>query len=161
IDHSGRRLRVETSEGAVTADAAIITVPSDLIAAEKPAFAPALPDKIKAAGGLPLGLDDKLFLSLSGAEEFEKESRLLGRTDRTATGVYHLRPFGGPQIEAYFGGQLADELETAGAAAFHDFATAELTALLGSDFARRIKPIRMHLWRADPFAHGSYSHARP
>ena len=31
---------------------------------------------------LPLGLDDKLFLSLEDAGEFEKDSRLFGRTDR-------------------------------------------------------------------------------
>src|SRR3984893_16192394 len=50
-----------------------------------------------------------------------KESRLFGRTDRSGTGVYHFRPFGRPQIEAYFGGPLAAELEAAGEAAFADF----------------------------------------
>ena len=52
--------------------------------------------------GLPLGLADKLFLSLDGAEEFEQDSRLFGRTDRAATGSYHLRPFGRPLIEVLF-----------------------------------------------------------
>ena len=61
--------------------------------------------------GLPLGLADKLFLALDGAEEFDKDSRLVGRTDSAATATYHMRPFGRPQIEAYFAGSLADELE--------------------------------------------------
>ena len=160
IDRSGPRLRIETAKGIITADQAIIAVPTAALADEQ-FFAPAIPEKIEAARALPLGLDDKLFLSLDQAEEFEPESRLFGRTDRTGTGAYHLRPFGRPQIEAYFGGTLARELEAAGEAAFFDFASGELTALLGSDFAKRIKPIRVHRWGADPFARGSYSFARP
>jgi monoamine oxidase len=161
IDHSGRRLRVDMAEGTVSADAAIITLPSALLAEETLSFIPPLPEKIAAASGLPLGLADKLFLSLSDAAEFDKESRLFGRTDRSGTGVYHFRPFGRPQIEAYFGGPLAAELEAAGEAAFADFAVTELVGLLGSDFARRVKPLDLHRWGSDPFARGSYSHALP
>ena len=51
------------------------------------AFTPALPAKIAAAEALPLGLDDKLFLSLDEAEEFDKDVRMFGRTDRAATAV--------------------------------------------------------------------------
>ena len=40
-------------------------------------------------------------------------------------------------------------------------ATAELVALLGSDFARRLKPVALHRWGVDPFSRGSYSYARP
>jgi monoamine oxidase len=161
VDHSDRRLRVETANGVVTADAAIVTLPSALIAEGTLAFTPALPEKIQAAAGLPLGHADKLFLSLSDAAEFDKDSRLFGRTDRSRTGVYHFRPFGRPQIEAYFGGPLAAELEAGGERAFFDFALAELTALLGSTFARRINPLRLHPWGVDPFSRGSYSYALP
>jgi monoamine oxidase len=162
IDHNGRRrLRVDMAEGTVTADAVIITVPSRLLADEMLSFSPPVPEKIAAAAGLPLGLDDKLFLSLSEASEFEMESRLFGRTDRSSTGVYHFRPFGRPLIEAYFGGSLAAELEAAGEAAFADFAITELVGLLGSNFARRVKLVALHRWGSDPFARGSYSHALP
>ncbi|MGB6999114.1 MAG: FAD-dependent oxidoreductase, partial [Pseudolabrys sp.] len=88
-------------------------------------------------------------------------TRLFGATDRTATATYHLRPFGRPQIEVYFGGSLAAELEAAGERAFFDFALSELTRLLGSAFAQRVKPIHVHRWGSDPFARGSYSYARP
>jgi monoamine oxidase len=161
IDHSARRLRIDTASGAISADAAIISLPSALLAEETLSFVPPLPEKITAAAGLPLGLADKLFLSLSGADEFDRESRLFGRTDRRATGVYHFRPFGRPRIEAYFGGSLAAELEGAGEAAFADFAVAELVGLLGGDFARRLKPLALHRWGHDPFARGSYSYALP
>jgi monoamine oxidase len=161
IDHSARRLRVETDFGAITADAAIVAVPSALLAEETLRFVPALPEKIEAAAGLPLGLADKMFLSLADADEFQKESRLFGRTDRSGTGVYHFRPFGRGQIEAYFGGRLAAELEAGGDAAFLDFAVAELVGLLGSNFARRVRLLHIHRWGVDPFARGSYSYAFP
>ena len=154
IDHRGHRLRVDMADGTVTAEAVIITLPSALLADETLSIIPPLPEKIAAAAGLPLGLADKLFFSLSDAAEFDKESRLFGRTDRSGTGVYHFRPFGRPQVEAYFGGRLAAELEAAGEAAFVDFAVAELAGLLGSDFARRVKPLGLHRWGSDPFARG-------
>ena len=161
IDHQGKRLKIETQRGIIAADQAIVTLPTALLADAEQLFAPALPEKTQAARGLPLGLADKLFLSLEGAEEFEKDSRLFGATDRSATATYHLRPFGRPQIEAYFGGRLAAELEAGGASAFFDFAVSELTRQLGSDFARRVTPIHWHHWGADPFARGSYSYALP
>jgi monoamine oxidase len=160
VDRSALRLRIDTAMGVIAADQAIIAVPTSTLTDEK-FFTPVLPDKVGAALGLPLGLDDKLFLSLDHAEEFEKDSRLFGRIDRTGTGAYHLRPFGRPHIEAYFGGTLAHDLEAAGDAAFFDFAAGELTGLLGSDFAKRIKLIRVHRWGADPFARGAYSFALP
>jgi monoamine oxidase len=161
IDHRGKRLGIETSKGAIAADRVIVTIPTAVLAAERIVFTPALPEKIAAARGLPLGLADKLFLSLDGAEEFEKETRLFGRTDRQGTGGYHLRPFGRPLIEAYFAGGLAAELEANGDGAFFDFAVSELVGLFGGDFARRLKPIQVHRWAHDPYALGSYSFALP
>jgi monoamine oxidase len=161
IDHSGQRLKIETTKGAIAADRAIITLPTTVFAENEGLFVPALPEKTQAARGLPLGLNDKLFLSLDRAEEFERDTRLFGATDRSAIAAYHLRPFGRPQIEVYFGGQLASELEAEGERAFFDFAVSELTALLGSAFAHRVKPIHIHRWGADPFARGSYSYALP
>ncbi len=161
IDHHGKRLKIETPQGGITADQVIVTLPTALLAEAEQLFAPSLPQKMQAARGLPLGLADKLFLSLADAEEFEKDSRLFGATDRTATATYHLRPFGRPQIEVFFGGHLAAELEVDGESAFFDFAVSELTRQLGNAFARRIAPIYMHRWGADPFARGSYSYALP
>lgn len=161
IDHTGKRLAIETAKGAIAADVAIVALPSAIIAEQRVMFSPRLPEKVDAAAGLPLGLADKLFLSLDSAEEFDKDSRLFGRTDRGGTAAYHFRPFGGGYIEAYFGGDCADGLEAAGEGAFFDFARSELVALFGSNFGKRIKPLRVHGWRTDPFARGSYSFALP
>jgi monoamine oxidase len=160
IDHSGKATKIATTQGTITAEQVIVTLPTPHIA-EESLFAPALPAKAEAAAGLPLGLADKLFLALDGAEEFEIESRLFGRTDSAATGVYHFRPFGRPMIECYFGGENARALEGEGPRGFADFALRELTGLLGSDFARRVKPILAHGWASDAFARGSYSFALP
>jgi monoamine oxidase len=161
IDHRGKRLKIETAKGVITAGRAIVTLPTTVLAEKEFLFSPALPEKTAAARGLPLGLDDKLFMSLENAEEFEDGSQSFGRTDRAGTAAYYFRPFGRPMIEAYFGGHCASVLEEGGERAFFDFAVSELTGLFGSDFARRIKPLCHHSWGADPFARGSYSYAVP
>ena len=161
VDHSGKRLRIETAKGVFTADRAIVSVPTTILAAEEIEFTPALPQKTEAAAGLPLGLNDKLFLSLEHAEEFGHDVRLFGHTDRAATAVYQFRPFGRPLIEVYFGGRLPKELESEGDDGFFRFAVSELTHLFGNDFAKRVKLNRIHRWGVDPFARGSYSFALP
>jgi monoamine oxidase len=161
IDRSSARLRIETSKGGVAAAQAIVALPTTIIAKNENLFAPGLPDKTAAARGLPLGLADKLFLALDRADEFAADSRLYGATDVTETATYHMRPFGRPVIEAYFGGRNAWALEKGGERAFFDFAVGQLTGLLGGDFAKRLKPLGIHLWGADPFSLGSYSYAPP
>ncbi len=161
IDHSGKRLRIDTAKGTIAADAAIVTLPSTVLADAEDLFWPALPEKANAARGLPLGLADKLFMALADADEFEPNSRVFGHTDRVATASYQIRPFGRPMIEGYFGGSHAAALEAGGERAFYDFALSELTGLFGNDFARRLSQIKLHCWGADPFARGSYSYALP
>jgi monoamine oxidase len=161
IDRSNKRLRIETAKGAISADQAIVTLPTTVLAAMEEFFAPALPDKIEAARNLPLGLDDKLFIALDRPEEFEKESRLFGVKNDSRTAAYHIRPFGRPMIEAFFGGSNARELERAGEGAFFDFAVGQLTGQFGNNFAKRIRPLCVHRWGADPFARGAYSYAVP
>ncbi len=161
IDHSGPTIRLDTASGAIEAEQAIVALPSALIAEEAVVFFPALPGKVEAAQELPLGLADKLYLSLENAEEFESDGRVFGRTDCTATGAYHIRAFGRPIIEGYFGGALAEELEAGGEPAFFDFASKELAGVFGAAFAKRLRPLAHHGWRRDPFARGSYSYAKP
>jgi monoamine oxidase len=161
IDHRRKRLRIETENGVIAADQVIVTVPTTLLAAERIAFTPALPQKTQAAQGLPLGLNNKLFMALAGADEFDTDVRVFGHTDRAATAAYQLKPLGRPMIEAYFGGKLAGELEAGGDGAFFDFAVAELVGVFGSAFAGRLKPIGVHRWGHDPLSLGSYSYARP
>jgi monoamine oxidase len=161
IDHSGQRVRIETSQGTLSAARVIVTVPTNLIADEVIRFHPALPAKVDAARGLPLGLADKVTLALDQPEALPRDGNLRGATMRTAMGGYHLRPFGQACIEGFFGGRFAQELEDAGDGALAAQAIDEIVALLGSDYRRRLKPLAESRWAHDPFARGSYSHALP
>jgi monoamine oxidase len=161
IDHSGKRLRIETSLGTLTADKVIVTVPTNLIADEAIRFFPALPAKIDAAAGLPLGLADKVTLLLAEPEALPKEGNLRGATMRTEMGTYHIRPFGQPCIEGFFGGRYAQALEDAGDGAIAAASIDEIVSFLGNDFRRKLRPLCESRWAHDPFARGSYSHALP
>jgi monoamine oxidase len=161
VDHSGKRLRIETSLGTLTADKAIITVPTNLIAQQTIRFHPALPAKIDAAAGLPLGLADKVMLALEEPNDLPKDGNLRAATMRTEMGTYHLRPFGQPCIEGFFGGRFARELEDEGDGAIAAHGIDEIVSFLGNDYRRKLKPLKESRWAHDPFARGSYSHALP
>jgi monoamine oxidase len=161
IDHSGPQVRIETPHGDLRGCAAVITVPTDVLCAGDLRFDPALPDKIAAAEVLPLGLADKVYLGLDRAGEFPKDSHLYGALDSVRTASYHVRPFGRPLIEVYFGGRFARELEAEGEAAFASFAIGQLASLLGEGMRKRLHPIAATAWGRDPYARGSYSHAMP
>ena len=161
IDHGGHGVAVQTTRGILRARGAIVTLPSDILAERADLFSPALPEKSAAAAGLPLGLADKLYLTLPDAATFERDTRAFGRIDTIDTAAYHFLPLGRPIIEAYFGGDLAESLERGGTAAFLDFARAELAGLFGAEFGAAVQPLASTAWRQDPWAKGSYSYARP
>jgi monoamine oxidase len=161
IDHSKKRLRLETSLGQLAADKVIVTVPTNLIADQAVRFFPTLPEKVDAAAGLPLGVADKVTLALDDAEALPKEGNLRGATMRTKMGTYHLRPFGQPCIEGFFGGRFATELEATGEGAIAAQSIDEIAGFLGNEFRRKLRPLKESRWASDPFARGSYSHALP
>jgi monoamine oxidase len=161
IDHSGPRLKIETSKGTMTARAVIVTVPPSLLLAGTLRFKPDLPGKLEAAEGLPLGTANKLFIAIDEPGDLPVDGHLFGRIDRAGTASYHLRPFGRPLIEAYFGGALARDLEKAGPAAFFAFACDELAFLFGEAIRRRLHFVLATSWAQDPLSRGSYSYARP
>jgi monoamine oxidase len=161
IDHSGKRVRIETSQGTLTARKVIVTVPTNLIADEAVRFHPPLPAKLDAARGLPLGLADKVTLALDDPEALPREGNLRAAAMRTAMGTYHLRPFGQPCIEGFFGGRFARELEDAGDGALAAASIDEIASFLGNDYRGKLKPLAESRWAHDPFARGSYSHALP
>ena len=156
-----RHVTLETDRGPIAARAAIVTVPTAVLARGDIRFGPAAEDHLHAAAGLPLGLADKVFLTIADPEAVPPESHLLGRLDRAATGSHYIRPFGRPVIETFLGGAHAQALEDAGEAAAVAFAIEELRNLLGADFARGLAPIGVTRWAREPTIGGSYSHALP
>jgi monoamine oxidase len=161
IDHGATLIRITTTRGTLSARAVIVAVPTPLVAACRPSFDPPLPRKQAAAEGLPLGLADKVFLALDRVDDLAVEGHLFGEPHRTATGSYHLRPFGRPYIEAFLGGRHAAGLEREGPGGATAFAVDELVNLMGSAFRARLSPIVETTWASDPWSLGSYSHALP
>jgi len=161
INHGGRRVRVETSRGALEARAVIVALSTNVIAQGGIRFSPDLPAKREACAQLPLGYANKVFLAVDGADDLPANARQFGATDRRDTGAYHFRPFDRPLIEGYFGGALARDLEAGGVEAMAAFAIDELVGAQGSRWRGRLRPLCASAWASDPFALGSYSHALP
>ena len=157
----GADLVLGTPRGPIHARAAIVAVSTAVLARGHIRFAPAIDEHLQAASRLPLGLADKVYLSLADPSAVPPESHLLGRVDRAATGSYYLRPFGLPVIECYLGGACARELETLGSQAAYAFVIEELKGLLGTEFARGLRPLTATRWAQEPTIGGSYSHALP
>lgn len=158
IEHAGERVRVTTPQGTLTTRAVVVAVPPGVMANGTLRFSPALPDKLEAAAHLPLGVADKMFLSVDGGDDLPAETRLYGATDRVETGSYTLRPFGRPVIDGYFGGKFARELENHGPGAFTAFAIEQICAALGNDMRKRLHPIAESAWARDSWSLGAYSY---
>ena len=165
IDHRGRGIVIDCARGRVQARKVITTVSTNILAAQAVEFDPLLPAKLDAASGLPLGLANKLFFSFTGrVDDLDPEGDifLVGSTTRLQTMNYQARPFGRPIIQCFFGGEFAAGLERdGGLPAMAAFASDELAALRGNAIRRELTPLAASSWRADPFACGSYSYARP
>lgn len=163
VDWSGPGVVVATSAGRLHCRASVLTVPVPLLLDGAIRFMPALPTaKLEAAAGLAMGRVTKLWLAVDGHPfDLDADRQVLGTPCQVRTAIYHLRPFGRPQVEAYWGGAVAADLERAGIAAMADFALAELVRLFGSALRRSIRPLLASSWAGDPFARGAYSYARP
>lgn len=161
VRHDGPRVMLETPLGDLSARAVIVSAPTAILAQGGLRFMPALPDKLDAAAGLPLGLADKVFLRLDEPEMFPPETQVYGDPHSTATGAYHLRPLHKPVIEVFLGGAHARALEGQGPGAAAAFAIDELVGIYGADVRAKLHVLAETHWAGDPFAGGSYSHALP
>jgi monoamine oxidase len=161
IDHSGARVKVETTQGTIEAKAVIVTLPTSLLAAEAVRFFPSLPEKIDAAQALPLGLADKIFFEIIGETGLPKDGHAFGTTDRVETISFDIRPRGLPLIEGFVGGAFARDLEKQGAKAQEAEARAQFVNAFGADISKCLRFLDSTTWDLDPFSRGAYSHALP
>lgn len=160
IDHSGRRVKLETRRGMIEARAAIVCAPTPIIADGTIGFDPALPDKQAAAAGLPLGLANKIFFSIDGGFA-HPGGHFYGATDRAEAISFDVFPRGRSLLTGFVGGAFAQELEKGGPAAAEAEARRQIASMLGADAAKALRFLRATAWRSDPFARGAYSCALP
>ena len=162
VDHRGRTIRLETARGPIRARRVIVTVPTSILAEERLCFDPPLAEKAAAAAGLPLGVDNKLFIALDRrAPEIGPDGFLVGSTTKRETMSYQIRPLGRPAVYCFFGGRFAAALEREGEAAMFAFAADELAGLLGAGIRTRLGPLAATAWLGDPWSRGSYSYGLP
>jgi monoamine oxidase len=152
-------VRVETDDGVIEAERVVVTVPTSML--HRIRFDPSIEGLFETAEQLPLGVADKLFLALEEPEEFPHGAHLLGNPRSAETGSYFIRPMGIPVIEGFFGGPGARALEELGDEDAAAVAADELAQLLGSGIRKRLTPIALSRWAAEPWVEGSYSHALP
>jgi monoamine oxidase len=161
IDWSGERVRVESSAGTLAARAAIVTLPTSVLATGTIQFTPALPAAWReAVENLPLGVANKVFFQLApGSFEPGDARHFIGRADTSRTCSYLLFPARQPLLCAYFGGDLSKELEARGQ--LEQFAREELRGIFGVRLSAQLGAARSTAWGGDPCSLGSYSAARP
>lgn len=160
IDTSAKALRIDTARGSFTADAAIVTVSTNVLASGAIRI-PGHDPIFHAAAQVPLGQADKLFLALDHGDEIPANAHLLGNPRAAVTGTYTLRPFGQPVIEVMFGGDGAVEMARRGLDGAAAFAIDELCALMGSEWRSRLRLLVGSCWAWTDHILGGYSHALP
>lgn len=150
--------------GRLRARAAIVTLPSSLIAAESLRFDPPLPEAVmQAARDLPLGQVAKVaFRGVAALDlpDFASIDRQVEPSEPLV--AMTARPFGRDLLACYIGGDAAATLEAAGDAALEDFMRAEVARRFGAQAAAALAahPIVTD-WLRDPLARGVYSYAKP
>jgi monoamine oxidase len=161
IDWSGRRVRVQTARGTLECRAVVITVPTSVLAAGRPRFAPELPPEYgEAFDKLPLGAANKAFARVKpGAMPLEGTQHVIASFNTRRTASVTVRPAGHELLQLYFGGNYSRELEAQGA--LEDAAREHLGNLFGSGLARSIEQVAATAWYGDPWSRGSYSVALP
>ena len=161
VDHSGALIHIETNRGAVETKSVIVCAPTPVIAREHLRFAPALPEAVELAGGLPLGTVDKIFVGVDEGALPPGEGRIFDRDITLKHPSYDARPMGRPVIEAFIAGPLAAALEAEGARDAAAFVIDDLVGLLGEGARAKLHVLAVSDWGRDPLSLGSYSYARP
>ena len=158
---AGKAVALTTPLGVAHASAAIVTVSTAVLASGAIDLPPDLEPWRRAAEGLPLGRNEKLFFELADPDVFAPESHVLGNPRDARAGSYSIRPFGRPAIECFLGGAGARIVAEDGLVAGFAHATEELAALFGAKALRSLRPLAGSNWTRTGWIGGGYSHALP
>jgi monoamine oxidase len=163
IDWEGVGVRVETPDGAITARAAIITVPVGVLQQGAIRFHPALPEPTQAGiNGLAMGAFTKIALRFDG-ERFglRAATDLFESEGERALFDFECWPFDRNLTITYVGGDHARDIVRRGEAEAIAAALESFACVVGNDAKRHFIAGKLHAWSEDRFSHGAYSHALP
>lgn len=165
IDWSGRRVKLETAKGTLTARTIILAVPINVLIAGGIRFTPALPEKLVSAfHDCPMGVSEKFAILLDrpieGLGHVYGDVIDLSEAARRPFNM-HVNPFGRPLLVSHMGGSNGRELERAGEEAVKELATEAMVQAFGGAIGKRVVKTLLTHWASDPYALGGYSHAKP
>ena len=162
IDWS-RGLEIETTKGRLRARAAIVTVSTNVLTANKIEFSPALPKRqLDAAAKLSLGSYDHIALDMPGNPlNLQRDDMVFEQSAGTRTAALLANISGSGLHLVEIGGQFGRELAVKGEAAMVEFARDWLASLFGANVKRAIKRSHATRWNDEPFVLGAMSAAAP
>jgi len=159
----GESLEIETTRGALTARTAILTVSTNVLAANKIEFSPELPERQRAAAAnLALGSYDHVALEMPGNPlGLQRDALVFEQSSGPRTAALIANVSGTPLHLVEVAGQFGRELSAKGQPAMVDFAGEWLASQFGSDVKKAIKRSHATRWNEEPFVLGAMSAAAP
>jgi monoamine oxidase len=154
-------VEIETARGRINARAAIVTVSTGVLAADKIKFAPELPKRhTEAIAKLSLGSYDHVAFELKGNPlQLQNDDLVFEKANGARTAALLANVSGTPLAMVEIAGKLGRELSQAGEAAMIDFATGWLADLYGADVKKAIGKTHATRWSREPWALGAFSAA--
>ena len=164
VNYEGQGVKVETSQGTITAKAVILTVSTGVLGSGKIKFTPTLPvKKQESFQYIPMGTYNNVTLQFS--EDFfglgpDRYVDYVNETGSEAGGM--LTNIGGTNLTyIYSGGDLGHELEAAGIKAGVEWGLNEVVKAYGSDVRKHLIKGNITRWGEHPWTLGSYASAKP
>lgn len=166
IDWSGEGVKVETTDGTISAAACIVTVSTGVLASGAIKFVPSLPPlKQEAIDDVPMGLFTKVALQFDGERFGLTDNNWLSYAvpeEKTGQGCYFITwPTGTDLAVGMLGGAYAWDVTSKGADVAIDLALETFVGLVGSDSRKHFVKGHMSDWHANPNVLGAYAAARP
>ena len=155
---------LETAQGQMNADAAVITVPLGVLQAGKISFTPALPEaKTAAIGRIGMGFYEKIALKFPHIFWPLRPQRMNyledGDLPLYTSWLNNAHYSGQPVLVAYHSGSRAQHINQLSDQELIAGCMATLRKLFGTDIPDPISYVRTN-WEQDPFSCGSYSYGK-
>lgn len=154
---------VETTKGTLQARAVIVTASTNVLAAGKIKFEPALPKgHLDAMAKLTLGSYDRVALELPGNPlGLAADDLVFEKSNDARTAGLLANVSGTPLCYVDIAGKFGKGLAAQGDAAMAAFAVDWLAGLFGADVKKAVKRTHVTNWAKEPWVLGSFSAAPP
>lgn len=164
ISWGGRSgVQVETAQGTIDARAAIVTVSTNVLAADKLSFAPELPKRqVEAIERLKLGSFDHVTLELPGNPlGLRSDEQVFERAGNQRTAALLANISGSTLCTVNVGGRFGRDLAAKGTDEMIAFALDWLDSLYGAGLKRVVGRTHATRWNQEPWILGAMSAASP